>query len=562
MRPDGSPAAELRLWQALELQLLAPFEYFGCNDETDFSDVPWNQPGETEALDKLVTGNHVRARTVITEWQRLTGDLRSSRALIFCVSVRHAQFMTEQFTKAGIPVALVYGGSTDSERERAPRDLAEGRVCGIVTVDLYNEGIDIPSVDTLLFLRPTQSPLVFQQQLGRGLRLSDGKSGCLVLDFVGRHRVDFRFDRLLSSITGLTRKQVVRGVEEGFSSLPSGCHIHLEPQARQRILANLRSVTGQGWRSLRAELMAFAATRPTGGVRLGRFLDEYDIGLDDIYRDSGRSGWTSLQRDAGLLTHVAATDDEAGLSRSFRLLTHADDPQQIALIRRVAEHCSAYVPVNDSEARRAQMLAYQLDAQSIHSYEMLLGRLAQSAVVADELGQLADVLASRSRVADRGLPGFADLPLVLHARYSRREVLTAAGVHTSTVRPSSREGVVNLTEMKTQLLFVTLDKSDGFHDRIAYHDYAVSISRFHWQTQNSAAPTTEVGRRYLESKTNGWRFLLFVRETREHAFLACGSVGIAARDDVTGERPMSITWTLDVPLTTQAYRAFSLVREI
>ncbi|MCC7054970.1 MAG: DUF3427 domain-containing protein [Gemmatimonadaceae bacterium] len=562
MRPDGSPAAELRLWHALDLQLLAPFEYFGCNDQTDFSNVPWGQDGQKQAIDGLVTGNQVRARMIVNEWERLSGNAAGSRALIFCNSLEHARFMTDYLKRAGLPVVMLSGDSSDEERALAPGRLERGEICGIVTVDLYNEGIDIPCVDTLLFLRPTQSPLVFQQQLGRGLRLSDGKASCLVLDFVGRHRAEFRFDRLLASITGLTRKGILRGVQEGFSTLPSGCHIHLEAQATAQILSSLRGIAANSWRNLKRELMAFSATRPAGGVRLGRFLDEYEVELRDVYRDAARSGWTPLRRDAGVLSANDEPADEAKLSRALRMLLHNDDPEHLALIGRVAESKGEYEVDSARSARRLQMLAYQLDHTSTGSYQELLVPLCSSTAVLDELGQLTEILAARSRVGAVRIPGFEDLPLLLHARYSRREILAGVGYHSATSRPSVREGVLNLPDAKLQLLFVTLDKSDGFHDRIAYHDYAVSVSRFHWQTQNSAGPRTETGRRYLESQENGWRFLLFVRETPEHAFFSCGTARLVSEADVSGEKPMNIVWTLDTQLPVHAFRAFCAIRGV
>lgn len=227
-RPDGSPAVELRLWHALELQLLCPFEYYACDDETDFSAVPWEQPGEIAAIDNLVTGNDVRARLVLNEWQRLAGDPSRGKALVFCVSVAHAQYMTEKFNAAGIKAVCVVGTTATEERRRAPERLAKGEIAAIVTCDLYNEGVDLPFVDTLLLLRPTQSPVLFQQQIGRGLRLAEGKESCLVLDFVGQYRQEFRFDRLLSTITGLPRGALIDAVERGFGSLPPGCHLHLQ----------------------------------------------------------------------------------------------------------------------------------------------------------------------------------------------------------------------------------------------------------------------------------------------------------------------------------------------
>ncbi len=559
-RPDGSPAAELRLWHALDLQLLAPFEYFACNDETDFSEVPWNAPGESAALNQLLTGNHARARMVINEWGRLSGDARRTRALVFCVSVDHARFMTQQFANAGLPVICLTGESTAEERLKAPQSLSRGDVCAIVTVDLYNEGVDLPSVDTLLFLRPTQSALVFQQQLGRGLRLSEDKSSCLVLDFVGRHRADFRFDRLISSITGLSRREVLEGVEGGFATLPSGCHIHLEAQARERILTNLRSVAQQTWSRLRSELQAYAAVKGRVSVRLADFLHEQEIEPAEVYREARPSGWTPLRVAAGLLPAGAMSEAEASMSRSFRHLLHVDDPTQISVIRRVAESGARYAPSSRDEEQRTQMLAYQLEHRGITTSDDFVQRLSQTPNALAELHEVADVLESRSRIMPRQIPGFEDVPLVLHARYERREILTGIGLHTASARPASREGVVRLAERKVEVLFVTLDKSDGFRDQVAYHDYAVSPTRFHWETQNSAGPETNAGKRYIESMTNGWSFQLFVRESPRHAFVACGAVSIARAGDISGDRPMQIFWTLDIALPLATFAAFSVLK--
>jgi superfamily II DNA or RNA helicase/HKD family nuclease len=303
-RPDGSPAVELRLWHALDLQLLAPFEYYACDDATDFSSVPWDRPGEREAVDNLVTGNDVRARLVVNEWRRLAADAKQSRAIVFCVSVAHAEFMTGWFNRVGLPAACVVGTTPSEERRRAPQRLLSGELCALVTVDLYNEGIDLPMVDTLLLLRPTQSPVLFQQQIGRGLRLAPGKESCLVLDFVGQHRTEFRFDRLLSSLTGLSRRELVDGVENGFGSLPPGCHIHLQRQTREQVLQGLRALTSQNWRRLKTELQTYASLRGRSAVLLADFLHDQALELEDIYRagtGQGRSGWTALKRDAGLI---------------------------------------------------------------------------------------------------------------------------------------------------------------------------------------------------------------------------------------------------------------------
>ncbi|MHB1992896.1 DUF3427 domain-containing protein [Metallibacterium scheffleri] len=562
-RPDGSPAVELRLWHALDLQLLAPFEYYACDDATDFSDVPWDRPGEREAVDNLVTGNDVRAKLVINEWRRLASDARQSRAIVFCVSVAHAEFMTEWLNRAGLPAACVVGTTAPEVRRRAPQRLLSGELCALVTVDLYNEGIDLPMVDTLLLLRPTQSPVLFQQQIGRGLRLAPGKESCLVLDFVGQHRAEFRFDRLLSSLTGLSRRELVDGVENGFGSLPPGCHIHLQRQTREQVLHGLRSLTSQNWRHLKTELQAYAALRGRSAIQLADFLHDQALELEDIYRTGsgqGRSGWTSLKRDAGLIVAEPGPEEDY-LSRRFGDLLHVDDPRRLDLMAAVGSRQEGSPAISAEDALGVQMLAYQIDGrhEQAAGHEAFLERMRGHPAIAAELVELSALLQARSTLGAHPVPGLEDTPLCLHAGYGAREILTAVGWLTASRRMPMVSGVLPISARKTELLFVTLDKSEGYHDSIAYHDYAISAERFHWQSQNSAGPDTPGGRRYLESATNGWQFQLFVRPRKGEAYRACGPVTLGSAE---GGRPMSIVWRLQIPLPARLFREFSVLRGV
>ncbi len=555
-RADGSPSVELRLWHALEMQLLAPFEYYGCDDDTDFSEVPWGQAGERDAISIHVASNLARARLVINEWRRLTGNPRQSKAIVFCVDVKHARFMTEQFNKAGIPAACIVGETDAQERRAAPGKLERGEISALVTVDLYNEGVDLPAVDTLLLLRPTESPVVFQQQLGRGLRLAEGKDSCLVLDFVGQHRAEFRFDRLFSGITGLSKRELVESVENGFAALPPGCHIQLQQRTRNQVLSNLRALLQQNWRRLRSELLAFCALRGRNNVRLIEFLHEQSLDAAEIYRESKPGGWTALRRAAGFLQSIAGPEEDY-LTQRFGSLLHVDDPVQIELLREVGQ--GSLRPVTPEIALRLQMLAYQVDGQAsrVGSYAEFLERLAQHADVLQELHELAELLDARSTVRSQRIAGIEDLPLCLHASYGVREILTAAGYLTGEKRPRFGEGLLVLKERKTELLFVTLDKRDGYHEGIAYHDYAISADRFHWQTQNRAGPDTPTGRRYLESAENGWQYQLFVRTDKASPYKACGPVVL---EEASGDRPMNITWCLTTPLPARFFQEFSVLR--
>ena len=560
-RPDGSAAVELRLWHALDLQLLAPFEYYACDDATDFSEVPWDRPGERESLGNLLTGNDVRAKLVINEWRRLTADARQSRAIVFCVSVPHAQFMTDWFNRAGLPASCVVGTTTPEERRRAPQRLLSGELCALVTVDLYNEGIDLPMVDTLLLLRPTQSPVLFQQQIGRGLRLAPGKESCLVLDFVGQHRAEFRFDRLLSGLTGLSRRELVDSVEHGFGSLPPGCHIHLQRQTREQVLQGLRSLTTQNWRRLKTELQAYAALRGRSEVQLSDFLHEQALELEDVYRagtGQGRSGWTALKRDAGLLVSEPGPEEDY-FSRRIGDLLHVDDPRRLDVMAAVGSWLLNSPGLNAEEALGVQMLAYQIDGRQTQAAgpEAFLQRMARHPVIAAELVELSALLQARNTLNLHPVPGLEETPLYLHAAYGVREILTAVKWLTAHRRVPFQAGTLSLLGRKTELLFVTLDKSEGYHERISYRDYAISAERFHWQSQNSAGPDTPGGRRYLEASSNGWQFQLFVRSRKGEAYRACGPVLL---ESASGDRPMSIVWRLQTPLPARLFREFSVLR--
>jgi superfamily II DNA or RNA helicase/HKD family nuclease len=562
-RSDGSPAVELRLWHALDLQLLAPFEYYACDDATDFSEVPWDKLGEREAVDNLVTGNEVRARLVVSEWRRLASDARRSHALVFCVSIAHAEFMTDSLNRAGLPSACVVGTTPADERRRAPQRLLSGELCAIVTVDLYNEGIDLPIIDTLLLLRPTQSPVLFQQQIGRGLRLSPGKEGCLVLDFVGQHRAEFRFDRLLSGLTGLSRRELVEGVEKGFGSLPPGCHIHLQKQTRDQVLQGLRALTTQNWRRLRTELQSYAALKGRTSVRLADFLHDQALELEDVYRTGtgqGRSGWTALKRDAGLIVAEPGPEEDY-FSRRFGDLLHVDDSGRLDTMKRVGAGSGVPTSCDTMSARRIQMLAYQVDGghKQAAGPEAFIQRVAHNPTVCAELVELSDLLQARTNLVDTPVPGLEETPLCLHSAYGAREVLTAVGWLTATRRVPFQAGVLPLTDRKIELLFVTLDKSEGYHDRISYHDYAISSEHFHWQSQNSAGPDTVSGCRYLESPGNEWQFQLFVRPRKGDAYRACGRVLLESAE---GDRPMSIVWKLETPLPARLLREFSVLRGV
>ena len=348
---DGRIAAELRVWDAIDQQYLVPFSYFGVYDGTDLTDVPWKRGTgyDPNALTNVLTADHAWARRVVEQLRLKTSDPQRIKALGFCVTIAHARFMADQFRAAGIPAIAVWGDSPMEERTGALRDLDAGRVNVVFTVDLFNEGIDVPNVDTLLLLRPTESPTLFLQQLGRGLRRARGKALCTVLDFVGNHRREFRFDRRLRALLGGSRRDVERQVADDFPFLPAGCHMELDPVAREIVLRSIREALPSDWKARREEL------RSLGDVSLATYLEETGLELEDVY--ASNHSWSELRRAVGLPTDGAGPHEEALLRAVGRLL-HVDDRERLDAYRSVTERASAPDPntFSDRDRRFARML--------------------------------------------------------------------------------------------------------------------------------------------------------------------------------------------------------------
>ena len=266
---EGRTAAELRPWDALKADLLTPFHYFAVADGMDMTRVDWKAGAyDTGELSNLFTGNDARARIVLKAVRDKVADLTTMKALAFCVSRDHARYMTRVFNDAGIKSATVLGDTASGDRDAAVKDLREGAVQVVFTVDVFNEGVDVPAINTVLFLRPTESSTVFLQQLGRGLRRAKDKAVLTALDFVGHHRKEFRFDQRFRAMTGSTRAALERDIEQGFPFLPAGTQIVLDRQSQKLVLENIKSRVTKRWPNITSELRA----HPTHD--LGTFLED------------------------------------------------------------------------------------------------------------------------------------------------------------------------------------------------------------------------------------------------------------------------------------------------
>ena len=545
---DGHIAAELRLWEALERDLLCPFHYFGVFDDTDLRGVRWSRGGyDVGDLDNVVTGNSVRARAVVAAVQRHVTDAGAMRALGFCVSRAHARFMAGFFSEGGIPAVAVDATSSAAERDRALSALRRAEINVVFAVDLFNEGVDVPEIDTVLMLRPTESATVFLQQLGRGLRRSPDKDVLTVLDFIGFQNRRFRFDVRYRALTGVRRADLSSAVSDGFPYLPPGCHIQLDRYAQEAVLDNLRGQLSPDVRSLAQEL------RTEGDLTLPQFLAASGRELADVY--AGRRSWTALRRRANLATPTDGQEDDALLRRMGSLLC-VDDLERLEAYRRLARPDG---PGGDDlslrERRLATMLAFTLwpGGGGLRTLDEALARLRAHEAVCSEIGEILGLAAERiGHVPLRlGGPDFVDVPLAVHARYTREELLSGLGETQvgGKVPAVDRSGVRRVEGCNADVFTVTVQKTErDYSPTTMYRDYAISPSLLHWESQSTTSVESPTGRRYIAHRALGSNVLLFVREALQDDMGNDGApylfLGPARYVSHEGSRPIAFVWRL------------------
>ncbi len=554
---DGRIAAELRLWDAIDQQHLTPFLYYGVHDQQDLRDIPWRRGTgyDSSALSDLYTSSDAWARLVVHEVAR-HAQPDSMRCLGFCVSVQHAQFMAEHFNRAGLRSVAVHADTPRDERDAALRDLATGRLAAVFSVDLFNEGVDVPTVDTVLLLRPTESPTLFLQQLGRGLRKAHGKSHCTVLDFVGTHRREFRFDRRYRALLGGSRRDVEHAIEQGFPFLPAGCHVQLDQKASEIVLRSLREAIPSRWPGKVAELASLRRDRPD--IDLAQFLEHSGLDLEDVY--DGNHSWSDVQQSAGAEV-LGAGPHEAALRRAVGRLLHVDDRHRLAAYRgHLDDPTPPSVGTLTAGARRLlHMLVAQLTdtmITKVTSLQQAVDLLWAHPQVLRELAELLGVLEERVSHLHHPLELRPQVPLQVHARYTRIEILAAMGQTSRAKIPPWQTGVLEVAPARCDLLAFTLDKSSGgFSPTTRYRDYALSRSLIHWESQSITRADSGTGQRYIHHQRLGRAVLLFARlraDDRAFWFLGPGNY----RGHV-GERPMAITWELHHDLPGDLYASFS-----
>ena len=547
---DDRIAAEIRLPEAIERKLLSPFHYFGITDYADLSGLKWTKGGyDIQELTNLFTFDRAiadkRAAMIIESIKKYVTDTERVKALCFCVSVEHAQYMSDFFNRNGLPSTCLTSKSPDQERKTAKERLVKGQIRYIFVVDLYNEGVDIPEVNTVLFLRPTESLTVFLQQLGRGLRLADEKECLTVLDFIGQANKKYNFEDKFMALLANTRRGLQKEIRDGFISAPKGCYIQLERVAESYIFDNIKS-SFNTVKGLVSRIKTFSEDSNLP-LTLENFISYYHLDVRNIYK---LSTFSRLCAEAGVKKDFHEPM-ETIMENAFKRLCYLDSRRWLIFLLRYltrGEHLDDARMIPE-EKRMLNMFTYTLCEKAYPDMDFdLSAQLRSSPNMAAELIELLKYNFNGIDFVDKMLDLGFECPLDLHCTYTRDQILLAM----DHMDPSNmREGVKFIKDKKADLFFVTLNKSDKeYSPSTMYKDYSINESLFHWQSQSTTGSDSNTGQRYINHRSLGNRVLLFVREHKKNDFGTEPYTFLGTANYVSheGSKPMNIIWKLDDPI--------------
>ena len=545
-------AAEIRLPDALNHKILCPFQYFGISDSIDYSKIKWNNGRyDTQELTKVLTANDIRVGNIIDNLNKYTKDIREVKAIGFCASIEHAKFMKKKFVKNGLNAEYL---TSENSKDRMDiiHKFKSGEINYLFVVDIFNEGIDIPEIDTVLFLRPTESLTIFLQQLGRGLRLQEGKDVLTVLDFVGHARKEYDYENKFRALIGKTNTTVKHEIEKDFPHLPLGSSIVLEKQAKEHILNNIRQATDMNKRRL-IRLMNNFTNHTTLALTLENFLKIYNLELKHIYKNHT---FTSLKSEAFALKFEQINFDryKSMISNKWMVTESISYFKFILKLIEVKFDLNK-LPKQAENNLMALMLYYDFYQDAIPDLNLLDGikQIGRNKEMVSEMQSFLNVKINHIGYEEIPFTEVSDsFPLKIHSRYTRDQILVAIGLSTIKKISTNREGVALNKKQNLEALFINLKKSEeDFSPTTMYDDYAINETLFHWQSQNKTSSKSSTGLSYINQEATGKTILLFIRESKNNAdgfTQGYVFIGPAKYIEHEGSKPMSIKWELKEPM--------------
>lgn len=553
---EGTISAEIRLDDALNKGLLAPFHYYGVSDSVDYTDVKWERGHyDVGELSRIYTANDARTAVIFKSLEKYLTDVRDVRALCFCVDQDHAKYMQAKFTLCGLKSQYLTSENSQM-RTTYYNQLKRKDINYLFVVDMFNEGVDFPDVDTILFLRPTESLTIFIQQFGRGLRKAKGKTHVNILDYVGNCRAEFNYSDRMRVILGKTSMSTEEEIQRGCPHLPFGCKVMLEPKAKEYILKNIKGAVNRFSTRKLGQLVANFNRDYTVNLCLSNFLNIHQIPLERLYKNST---WNQLLHESKISESESKFNEE--LKRAvYRKWLATDSYSYMSFIANLADKSFKVKAETFGLIEQKWLLMFYYDlfenAGRFESLQDMLNTLAADEHFCEEMKAVLPLLLKGQKAYEKPdnskLIGF---PLKLHGVYTKAQIQVAIGTSTLDKKSSSREGVERNKQMNVEAMYVDIIKDRVIGSSTDYDDTALTPDLFQWDTQNRVKPDSKEGKAYIEKKHT---MLLFVREQntfpedkyRTMGYVYLGKVELSSWEykNLGSRMQMQIIWKMLEPI--------------
>lgn len=596
---DHNIAYEIRLQQAMDEDLLCPFHYFGITDLAMVSDQGKSKEEQLEHFRYLTSDERVKYVMKQAEYYGYSGD--RVKGLIFCSRIEEGRELSAKFNERGWKTIALSGDDSENMRseaiDRLTMDVQSGNedyLDYIITVDIFSEGTDIVEVNQVIMLRPTQSPIVFIQQLGRGLRKAPQKEYVVILDFIGNYKNNFMIPIALSGDRSYNKDNIRRYLLEGGRVIPGASTIHFDEISRKRIFA---AVDGANFSDIKLIKENYTNLKNKLG-RIPKLKDFDDYGEMDVLRifdnNSLGSYYKFLEKYEKDYTERLSPEEEKVIEFVSKKLANGKRIQELKLLDRMLGYAHKFslfsglqkelhknyglqisqeqkdnivnimtnqFPAGASKKTYSDCILLEKDDQKgtdyhvSKSFEVMLANKEFYGI----LKELIDFGISRY---ERDFSHtYRETDFVLYQKYTYEDVCRLLNWETNEV-PLNIGGYKFDKKTKTFPVFINYDKSEDISDTTKYEDHFISSNRLIAISKSGRSIQSEDVQNFLHAEERGIQVHLFVRKnkddkiSKEFYYLgymhASGNVKEFVMPN-TSKTAVEIEWLLDVPVREDLY---------
>ena len=586
---DYNVVDEIGIKEALEEDLIVPFHYFGVNDYMiNYDNIPYKNGKYNE---KVLL--NTRTDYIVEKINKFGFDGDKLSAVAFCQNIEHAFFMKEEFTNKGYKSAVITANTSSNERSEILDKFKNKKIEILCVVDILNEGIDIPTINLLLFLRPTMSSTIFIQQIGRGLRKAKNKDFVTIIDFIGNHKKDYLLINYFSSEvdnkdTLFTKKEkIINEIKNQFSNIPKSCYVELDRICQNRIIEKIEKINFSSKNILKEMYLDYKA-------EIGKFEDEF-LRIRDFDTN------IELFQELCLKMHsfynaqlqfenskIFENENEKNPLNTTEIEFLEYLEKKITLVEPFTFLIIDYLATGKEYINNSDLLnKYKgfFDIKRNFKKHYLLNRIFEELIEDDILEKnlygykfskkyknlfLNKKLNEKNNMKSQqkenklnfinrlkqlihlglnefkrnDLDEFNENILISYKEYKRVELQIL--LDSKVPKGSWRAGYANTK--KDICLFATIDKTHIFQENLKYDNSLFADDIIQWISQPKTSHNSSVGQMFIHHKEKGFKVHIFIRKyafmngNKTNPFIYLGNAQYYSSQ---GDKPMKILWKLD-----------------